>query len=48
VEREDGTVVGYNCSVEKRGRRLVVVPAEKQIVNLHVNLKSKYKVAFKK
>lgn len=48
VEREDGTVVGYNCSVEKRGRRLVVVPAERQIVNLHVNLKSKYKVAFKK
>ena len=48
VEREDGTVVGYNCSVEKRGRRLIVVPAEKQIVNLHTNLKSKYKVAFKK
>ena len=48
VEREDGTVVGYNCSVEKRGRRLIVVPAEKQIVNLHMNLKSKYKVAFKK
>lgn len=48
VEREDGTVVGYNCSVEKRGQRLIVVPAEKQIVNLHTNLKSKYKVAFKK
>ena len=48
VEREDGTVVGYNCSVEKRGRRLIVVPAEKQIVNLHMNLKSKYKVALKK
>ena len=48
VEREDGTVVGYNCSVEKRGRRLIVVPAERQIVNLHMNLKSKYKVAFKK
>ena len=48
VEREDGTVVGYNCSVEKRGRRLIVLPAEKQIVNLHKNLKSKYKVAFKK
>lgn len=48
VEREDGTVVGYNCSVEKRGRRLIVVPAEKQIVNLHMNLKSRYKVAFKK
>ena len=48
VEKEDGTVVGYNCSVEKRGRRLIVVPAEKQIVNLHMNLKSKYKVAFKK
>ena len=48
VEREDGTVGGYNCSVEKRGRRLIVVPAEKQIVNLHMNLKSKYKVAFKK
>ena len=48
VEREDGSVVGYNCSVEKRGRRLIVVPAEKQIVNLHQNLKSRYKVVFKK
>ena len=48
VEREDGTVVGYNCSVEKRGRRLLVVPSEKQIVNLHQNLKSRYKVVFKK
>ena len=48
VEREDGSVVGYNCSVEKRGRKLVVVPSEKQIVNLHQNLKSRYKVVFKK
>ena len=48
VEREDGTLVGYNCSVEKRGRRLLVVPSEKQIVNLHQNLKSRYKVVFKK
>lgn len=48
VEREDGSVVGYNCSVEKRGRRLIVVPSEKQIVNLHQNLKSRYKVVFKK
>lgn len=48
VEREDGSVVGYNCSVEKKGRRLLVVPSEKQIVNLHQNLKSRYKVVFKK
>ena len=48
VEREDGSVVGYNCSVEKRGRRLLVVPSEKQIVNLHQNLKSRYKVVFNK
>ena len=48
VEREDGSVVGYNCSVEKKGRRLLVVPSERQIVNLHQNLKSRYKVVFKK
>ena len=46
VEREDGTLVGYNCSVEKKGRKLFVVPCERQIVNLHCNLKSRYKVIF--
>ena len=47
VEREDGSVVGYNCKVERKGRRLIVTPYEKQIVNLHTNLKSDYKVIFK-
>lgn len=47
VERENGDVVGYNCSVECKGRRLIVTPNEKQIVNLHQNLKSDYKVIFK-
>jgi hypothetical protein len=47
VERENGDVVGYNCSVERKGRRLIVTPNEKQIVNLHQNLKSDYKVIFK-
>ena len=47
VEREDGAVVGYNCGVERKGRRLIVTPNEKQIVNLHKNLKSDYKVIFK-
>ena len=42
-----GDVVGYNCSVEYKGRRLIVTPNEKQIVNLHQNLKSDYKVIFK-
>jgi hypothetical protein len=47
VERENGDVVGYNCKVERKGRRLIVTPNEKQIVNLHKNLKSDYKVIFK-
>ena len=46
VEREDGSVVGYNCKVKREGDTLEVVVDEKQIVNLHCNLKSPCKVLF--
>ena len=46
VEREDGSVVGYNCKVKREGDTLEVVADEKQIVNLHCNLKSPCKVSF--
>ena len=47
VERQDGTIAGYNCKVDKRGKKLIVTPIEKQITDLHQNLKSDYKVVFK-
>lgn len=47
VERVDGSLAGYNCRVERKGRRLIVVPLEKQISELHLNLKSEYKVDFR-
>ena len=46
VEREDGSIAGYNCRVSRHGRRLVVEPYERQIVNLHTNIRSDYKVIF--
>lgn len=46
VERADGEVVGYNCQVTRQGDKLLVKAAEKQIVNLHCNLKNEYSVSF--
>lgn len=46
VEREDGSVIGYNCKVKRLGDTLDVIADETQIVNLHCNLKSSYKVSF--
>lgn len=46
IERADGTFAGYNCNVKRNGNKLVVTPSEKQITNLHCNLKSAYEVNF--
>lgn len=46
VEREDGTLAGYNCRVERKGDVLTVVPDERQITHLHCNLKKTRNVAF--
>lgn len=46
-ERSDGSLYAYNCSITKHGKdELTVVAPERQIVNLHCNLKKAYKVTF--
>ena len=46
VERPDGEVIGYNCRVTRQGNKLTVKANEKQIVNLHCNLRKAYTVSF--
>lgn len=46
IERPDGEVVGYNCRVVRKGRRLVVIPDEEHLTDLHVNLRHSYVVSF--
>lgn len=46
LEKPDGSVEGYNCTVERNGNRLDVRASEKQIVNLHANLKHAFTVRF--
>ena len=46
IERPDGTVKGYNCTVTRQGDTLHVSPAEKQITSLHYNLSSPLTVRF--
>lgn len=46
VERPDGEVIGYNCRVTLQGNKLTVKANEKQIVNLHCNLRKAYTVSF--
>lgn len=47
VERQDGTVAGYNCRVTRQGNTLYVEADEKQMVNLHCNLQHAYKIRFR-
>ena len=47
VEREDGRLYGYNCLVKKQGDKWVVKPLEKQMTNLHCNLRHAQKIAFR-
>lgn len=47
VEREDGRLYGYNCLVKKQGDKWVVEPVEKQITNLHCNLRHAQKISFR-
>ena len=47
VERADGSVVGYNCRMTRRGDTLEVKADEKQMTNLHCNLRNAYKISFR-
>ena len=47
VEREDGTLAGYNCRVTRRGNAWQVEADEKQMTNLHCNLRSACQIIFK-
>lgn len=46
IEQADGTVTGYNCEVTRQGNTLKVKADERQITNLHCNLKNPYTVTF--
>lgn len=46
IERPDGSVSGYNCTVSRHGDTLRVTPAEKQITSLHCNLSNAWTVSF--
>ena len=46
IERADGEIIGYNCKVFCNGNTLKVEADEKQITNLHCNLKKAYTVQF--
>ena len=47
VERADGSMKGYNCTVVNKGGRLEVTADEKQMTNLHCNLQKAHTVFFK-
>jgi len=47
IEREDGSIHGYNCDVIRSGNRLKVIPSEHQVTNLHCNLRNGCSVTFR-
>ena len=46
VEQPNGELKGYNCRITRQGNELKVTASEKQIVNLHCNLKHSFSVSF--
>ncbi len=46
VEQADGTISGYNCRIKQLSDGIQVIPNEKQITNLHCNLKKANEVSF--
>lgn len=44
IEREDGIYKTYNCSVQRRGRALVVTPAEDVVKRVHLQLRQRSRV----
>lgn len=46
VERADGTLYGYNCRLSKQGGQWTVTPTERQITNLHCNLRHPQTIKF--
>lgn len=46
LEREDGTLVAYNCVAQKVGNKIVVEATDHTVVNLHYNLKQKTNIEF--
>lgn len=44
VEREDGTLKGYNCSVKSENGLIVVEPNERLVERVHVNVKGKKQI----
>ena len=47
IEREDGQLYGYNCKVAKHGDIWSVEPNERQMTNLHCNLRHAQKITFR-
>lgn len=47
VERSDGSLQGYNCEIKKNGNTLEIISSEKQIQELHCNLRNAWQVKFK-
>ena len=46
IEQANGEITGYNCQVTRQGNCLNVKASERQITNLHCNLKNAFSVTF--
>ena len=47
IERSDGSIKGYNCKVRSRKGQLEVIADEKQMTNLHCNLRKAHVISFR-
>ncbi|AQT69192.1 hypothetical protein STSP2_02379 [Anaerohalosphaera lusitana] len=44
VERENGELVGYNCTVEEKGGVVHIVPSEDLVTRIHLNFEREHRI----
>ncbi|MGF7232584.1 hypothetical protein [Arachidicoccus sp.] len=42
LERKDGSLLYYNCVVKREGKKIIVIPNEKIITRINLNLQNSY------
>ena len=44
IERPDGSLRTWNCTIKRQGEKLVITPAEKLVTRVHFNLQKRCQV----
>ncbi|AZA83749.1 hypothetical protein C1637_14085 [Chryseobacterium lactis] len=46
IEKEDGSIIGFNCKVQRTANTVIVTPREPVVTHLHYNMKNPVQIKF--